>query len=434
MVKITYRLLSLTILVLFLSCKRERNKAAKPKESSIVGQTVHSIEKKQVIASTEIKNINFYFENSGSINGYLSGTNFLKTMHYIIDDSDERLIPYFVNSKEYKTKNILSKIDEKRIKTVGTSSSDHKFIFTNAIKSAIGNNLSVVVTDGIYSTPNGNIGVVEVEIEKAFKRALKVNEIETVVIKMASKYSGMYYTGSGCVNIKINQERPYYIILFGSKKMINRGLEDIGKLDGLPGFEEQARFLLTKNFNAGYSILTYSEDIKGSFKPTVRDSSLVKDIEDAERFSKGGEQYLQIPIAVDYSGTSLPFSYVEDIENYSVTGGTGYEIVEIKPITSVNASSHTYQNVKKINKDSNIQLSHIIIIKAKLKATGSLSIVLENNMPSWIKATGQENDCEIKGNTTQTYAFDRLISGISKAYIAINQNKHYLKMNFNIKH
>jgi hypothetical protein len=138
--------------------------------------------------------INFYFENSGSMNGYLDGKSFKQTMHRIIDESIPGFNPFFVNTKEYKTSDLLSKIDNKKITTAAIGGSDHQFIFENAIKNAIGNNLSIVVTDGIYSMPKGGINVVEVEIEKSFVRALNDNAIETVVLKMASNYRGPYYT------------------------------------------------------------------------------------------------------------------------------------------------------------------------------------------------------------------------------------------------
>ena len=54
-------------------------------------------------------------------------------------------------------------------------------------------------------------------------------------------------------------------------------------------------------------------------------------------------------------------------------------------------------------------------------------------MPGWITKTGTDNDCEINGNETQTYAFDELIKGISNAYKEINNSDEYTNFNIQIK-
>ena len=379
--------------------------------------------------------INFYFENSGSMNGYLEGKNFKQTMHEIIDDNNSNFNPYFVNTKEYATSNLLSKIDSKSIGTKGTNSSDHEFIFTNAIKNAIGNNLSIVVTDGIYSTPNGDVDIVEVDIKKAFIPALEENAIETVVLKLSSQYIGTYYTESDCVDVKnMNQERPYYILLFGNKNAIDNALKNI-IIEDLPGFKEQARFFLIDNLKVNYTILTQGEEKKGSYRKVGRGGSgLVKKVEETERFNRGNERYLQFAIAIDYSKTSIPDSYLLDKKNYKIDGETKYEIEDVKTVESIPKSTRTYKALEKINIKEGLNLSHLIIVKAEIKYIGELEIKLDNNLPSWIKTTGLENDCEIKNNKEQTFAFDKLMTGISEAYNKVNNRDEFLKLTLNIKH
>ncbi|WP_299681162.1 hypothetical protein [uncultured Dokdonia sp.] len=379
--------------------------------------------------------INFYFENSGSMNGYLTGDNFNKNMHRIIDKNDPDFTPYFVNTREYKTSNLLDKIDNKNIRTQGTSSSDHEFIFTNAIKNAIGDNLSIVVTDGIYSTSDGNVNIVEVDIEKAFVSALRGNAIETVVLKLSSNYKGTYYTESNCDNVSIDQQRPYYILLFGSKEIIDSALKNTVIIEELSGFMEQARFFLTDNLKYDYTILTQGEEKKGSFKKVGRGGNgLVKEIEDAERFNRGGENYLQFAIAINYLGVPTSPSYVLDKENYRIEGDTQYIIEEIKTIDSLSKNSATYRAIEKINENENVILSHLITIKADYNVTGELEIILENNLPSWIKNTGIENDCDIENDRGKTFAFDNLMTGISKAYKKVSKSDEYLKLVLKVKH
>ena len=424
--------LVLLFLVSFFSCKSDRETLKDKKRTDDT-----EIDIKKTIQSDSIEKINFYFENSGSINGYLSGTNFLQTMHEIINDNDPRLNTFFVNTKEYSTSNLLNKIDNRIITTPSIGGSNHKFIFENAIKNADSNNLSIVVTDGIYSMPNNNVGVnvVEVEIKKAFEKALKENAIETIVLKLSSRYKGMYYTESDCNNIRIDQERPYYILLFGNKKIIDKALKEIVVIDELPGFKKQARFFITDNLKVNYTILTRGEEKKGSFRKSTRGGNgLVKDIKGVERYKRETEPYIQFAIGIDYSGISIPNSYLIEKNNYKIGGATEFVIEDIKTVDTLLKTSKTYLEIEKVNKKNKIKLSNLITVKAKFNFTGDLLINLENNIPSWITDTGSENDCDIKGNEDQTFAFDKLMTGISKAYSKINKSDDYLKLKLSINH
>ena len=58
---------------------------------------------------------------------------------------------------------------------------------------------------------------------------------------------------------------------------------------------------------------------------------------------------------------------------------------------------------------------------------------MENNLPGWINDAGIGNDCDINGNTKQTFAFDQLIKGISKAYESVSDKDEYLELKLKIK-
>lgn len=392
----------------------------------------------------KINKINFYFENSGSINGYLDGDNFQQTVYRVLKNSEsDSLIPYFVNTKEYFEPNIIDKIVKKNIKTHGIGNSDHKFIFTNAIKNTTGNNLSIVITDGIYSMKDGNISIVAIDIENAFIRALKANKnnIETVVLKMSSNFKGTYYTESkDCANVVItsSQERPYYILLFGNKQVIDKALNEIVIIEDLEGYKEQARFLITKDLKVNYTVLTKGEEKAGNYKSKGHSKLFnIKEIEDAEKFSKSGlllkDRYLQFGIAVDYSNLSIPNNYLIDSLNYSIEETTGYKVSEIKSVQDLSKNSQSYKWIQVLNKKGNMNYTHIIIVKAKSNLYGDLKVNLDINFPSWIKETGSENDCEIIGDIKTTFAFDRLMNGISKAYEKVNNKNKFFKLKINIK-
>ena len=74
---------------------------------------------------------------------------------------------------------------------------------------------------------------------------------------MSSNFDGYYYSETckpGKKKKKINQKRPYYVIIFGNTQNINKALDSIVIKDELPGYKESARFSLTKNIKTSYKV------------------------------------------------------------------------------------------------------------------------------------------------------------------------------------
>jgi hypothetical protein len=163
-------------------------------------------------------------------------------------------------------------------------------------------------------------------------------------------------------------------------------------------------------------------------------NALVKDIKDTERDNRAAEPYIQFAVGIDYSGISIPDSYLLEKNNYKIGGTTEFVIEDIKTVKTLPKTSTTLSEIKSVNKNFKLKLSHLITVKAKFNFTGDLIINLENNIPSWIPNTGTENDCAITGNIDQTFAFDKLMTGISKAYSKVKDSDDYLKLELSINH
>lgn len=425
------RLISISIItsLIVISCSTDRPpKRATQKEDHL--EKVHLEKITKPIKIKEINEINFYFENSGSMNGYLNGDNFLETMIRIIgNSSDKNLQTFFVNTDKHKTENLLDKIENNKIQVGNVSSSDHQFIFKTAIENAVNNNVSIVVTDGIYSVKGKSPSIVSVKIEQTFEKALKENAVETVVLKMGSNFKGTYYSETckpGHKAIKIDQMRPYYIFLFGNKDVINKALEDIVILNDLKGQEEQARFFLTKEMKVNYSILFNGNDKKGDFERADRKNPIIKKIKFKEKFkprnSTLNEAYFQFAIAVDFSDVGVSENYLKNPVNYTVSKNTNYEIIEIKDLKNIDQL--TRADVKKRNNKA----THLMILKGKTKLYGDVDISLNINTPNWIKNTGTDDDCSIKGDTITTFAFDRLMNGMADAYKKVSKKQEYFNL------
>jgi hypothetical protein len=240
-------------------------------------------------------------------------------------------------------------------------------------------------------------------------------------------FDGYYYSEScppGSKTKKIRQNRPYYILLFGSFDAINNALNKIDA-STLPDFKNMARFFITDRIEVSYTVLTEGNEIHGKLIPEKKFSKEEVHEIKAERYEVPGwfsstpedQRYLQFGIAVNYNGLELPESYLTDIKNYKVNSDLAYAV------TLINKKSRTIYGRN---------YTHIIVLKGTSKIYGNLSLVLENNLPGWITDTGIDNDCEIEENETQTYAFNELINGISEAYKAINKSDFYTKFNIKI--
>ncbi|WP_304237481.1 hypothetical protein [Jiulongibacter sediminis] len=388
---------------------------------------------------------NFYFENSLSMDGYLVGADFQKAINRIYNNlPDSSLSSYFVNTREYSVDNLKDRINAKNLESGDRRNSDHVFIFRNAIKSTQDASLSVVVTDGIYSVKGANLNLVSIEIEKAFQDALEISETETVVIKMTSEFVGNYFT-STCTNGKpeqakvINQNRPYYILLFGNSFSINNFLEE--NLNDLKdvGFVNIARFSLNKNIEVPYTILTRGEEKVGEFESPnfQRLTHQIKNIKKAKisRFdnSKTNNTFLQFAVPVDFSKTNLPNSYITNLNNYTLSKELGYKIEAILEKDDILKDSKTDEELQTISEKNNIQFSHLIIVKGSTNLIGKLDIRLNNYMPLWIEETGSQEDCNITGETTTTFAFSELMNGIFKAYKKVNKREEIVTLNIEIK-
>jgi hypothetical protein len=286
--------------------------------------------------------------------------------------------------------------------------------------------------------------LVSLEIEKAFKDALEISEIETVVLKMKSEFDGIYYT-STCTNgmpeqgKSIKQNRPYYIILFGNSSSINDLLgENLNDLKE-DGFVDIARFSITKDLEIPYTILTRGEEKVGEFESPNFQSQThkIENVKKAKgsRFdkTKTNDTFLQFAIPVDFSKTNLPNSYIKNRENYTLSEELGYEIEDVILKDEIKKNTKTEIELKNISKKNNINYSHLIIVKGSTKLIGNLEIQLNNNMPSWIEETGSKEDCNITGETTTTFAFNELMGGIFKAYQKVNKKEEMVTLNIEIQ-
>jgi hypothetical protein len=387
----------------------------------------------EVISPTPIHSFKFFFENSGSMNGYISEHHDFKTaISRILSDANYNSFnAYLINTALYKFNvtpdKVHSSLTAAGIKKGSTHTSDLNFILKTVLDSTSHQDVSMLVTDGLYSVegdPKSVLGKLQAASNftaKHFENRLrKEKKLQTVLIKLSSQFKGQYYPVQG-KGIAIDQKRPYYIWLFGSAGSIASIQKELNFSD-LPGYQQHIVFNTTANKKVDYYIVPGFMN-KGTFRqhqdPKLRHNH-IKDI-DKDRRSKD----FQFAVGVDLSSLPVQKKYLLDISNYEILENTDYTIKEIHEVKSLTPAQ--------IIKLKNPKTSHIIVLHTSKSPYGNLKLALKKQLPAWIKQTHSLNDTNIKGDEKTTLGFNHLVGAIDRAYTKVSNTQHYINLPLNIQ-
>lgn len=393
-----------------------------------------------------LRSVNFYLENSGSMNPYTAGnTNFNKAMANLLRNIE--LLPldtvqvYAVNTQihplEQDISFFLNSLNKSGIPKIGdTNDSDLHLIFENILQNHQPETISILVTDGIYSVKGTQQQLIQDLEQKvfntrnAFISTLREKNFATLCLKMISNYDGMYYPAAGG-QIRINQDRPYYIWVFGDSNLLKSFAEN-AELFKLAGFSNYFYNLKQDSAAPAYSIVEHSMGDLGSFKSQSRQYP-IHTIVDSKRSSRPDTKgQFGFAVAVDFSDVPLPEEQMLNPANYQVTG-EDYSLYDIVKIDSqLDQKIVGYLNGIQANM-TGVQFTHILLLKTSGRFLQSFSVDLYNPTPDWIVNTGIDDDSAIQGNTSQTFGFDKLTAGILNAYDQVNKTDKVLSLHLNVK-
>jgi hypothetical protein len=425
------------VILIFPSCenKRERpgsnkvnqptDESASPKNGNSTGYGQSYSEDSEVPQNTSINQqqsiskVTFFIENSGSMLGYVRKTNNYKSaivgLSYSPDFDNSKKEFYFINGTNNKIKkskfsqNLIG-TDPELLKDNLNQSSFNKYgdirfsdltqLFEKALSCAKGSEISILVSDCIYDVGEEADPLTALKIEtektkKVFRDRMKTENIQTIIIKAESQFEGNYYFASKKGAQYINQKRPYYIIIFGDSRLLNKHFNEENITKIITGYVSMARFLKIDNLKIPYQ--STSQNSKGKFKFDITNKNKLTNAE-KDRHGKG----FQFTIAVDYS--SLPFqeAYYNAKENYSLSGA--YTILDI------------YTPTNQIHEVKKFTPSHLITIHTSSNPYGNIELNLKYIIPKWIKETSSVIESDIIGDVKHTYGFKYLTDAITEAY------------------
>ncbi|WP_420151545.1 hypothetical protein [Spirosoma sp.] len=319
-------------------------------------------------------------------------------------------------SQFFKEKNIFTVA-----KTKGkTTSTDFEKIFGDILQNTSGDELSVLVSDLIYSDPSLTGMSAQKTLDAASSLLTTVfnpyaSTHSMLVIKLKADFDGTYYSWNNAKK-KYSGERPYYLCLIGRNETMQRLYQDatyqtIRRFDQLPGYSDSWFFGRDdKAITPFYSILVNDPSRKGRFKRSNEEirshAKAVHELTDVQ--PDVTDKSLAIPIAVDLSALRLPASLLTDASQYVVEGKDNFRVTSVQTYSGANGTTHK-----------------LLISTAKpARGERSATIRLRRQFPPrWIANTTTTNDASPDANTT--FGLENLLEGVERAYNPNNQTEYF---------
>ena len=259
----TIRLIIISLflaLIVIASCKRERNPT--PTKTPVPEKV------------PKISKVTFYLENSESMFGYVNGTtNYID----VITELAEK--PEFASENTLREFNFINGGENIKITPIGNTPSSLRNnlnlegfdvgdktksnlngMFQIALEKAVGDSISVLISDGLYDVgrlpdPVSAIRIAGRETRTKFIQRLDLGNVQTILIKLNSNFNGNYFYTSRSGLVRLNQQRPFYIWIFGESRLLNKYFPE-NYLNELAGYESMVRFLKLNKIKIPYEVVS----------------------------------------------------------------------------------------------------------------------------------------------------------------------------------
>ncbi len=359
-----------------------------------------------------------YFERSGSMVPYDSrggGGQLKKAVNDLINHfpAGSKVDINIVNDGIYPYSHSVDEFLQDRdiyASTAGTgdaSYTDFQLIFNKILEAQRPGNVSVLVSDLIYS-PKDTHGV---SLDKIFNeenslatRAFARYKGKSVVVQQfMGDYSGKYYPYNG-VPFEYNGKRPFYLVIIADGDVMDQLAQD-ARYDGVlnaSGVRNSYRF------NQGTSevdcrVLPEWKDNAGRFRVKHGDGIVLAKCDGDRQTGK-----LCFSLAANLSGLLKDDALLTDAANYDVKSIDGYTLT-VQPIEQSMVTSN--------NKEYLEGMTHILTLVGDLKSPrDEIHIQLRNELPEWVRQSSSANDTSTDGSfATTTLGLEQLLGGMFDA-------------------
>lgn len=296
------------------------------------------------------------------------------------------------------------------------SYTDFGQIFDNILNKTKAGELSILVTDLIYSTrqmagasPQKVFAEAQGMTASVFKDEVRRKSL--LVVKMQGSYNGPYYAWNAPqAGTAYNGRRPYYIIVVGDNDIMARITQDdsyrtFSDFASLPGYENMYLFDTDDVYEPYHSLLLAGKDVRGRFRPARGQDSRITDIDDVRPDKNSGD--VQLELAVDLSRMLIDKDYLTDVRNYRIESD---DPVTLKAIRPVGKDDETPRERKYLG-----TATHIFVLNIpQLSHTQEVDIKLLNRLPGWVMQSNDDDDTTVEPATT--FGLRYLMQGIYDSY------------------
>ena len=373
--------------------------------------------------SKTLPTLKVYIENSDSMDGYISiGNDFKDSITNLIvrlKSQSSKTEFNYINSGIFPVKQSLEGFI-KDLSLSGTSSyyrnksntfgSDLNSLFKKIVNSLGRDEVSVFITDGIYSVQESSNIQNELLSSQNFTmntfiEAISEKNISTVVLQYESMFEGSYYDMRHAPH-HIKSKKPFYVFIIGNKDVLDSLWMDksteIKKNHKLKNYS----FFQNIKTNTVNSMVLSNYKKTGSRKIIDRYRGIIKNI------SLNTENLFQISLVTDLHPYKGNDKLLDDTSNYNIPK---YCSLEIENFDFSNLDSNDRVFLQKFTGTP----SHIftLLCNKNILAEEKLYISLIKQRSSWIKDLNQDSDISpFNWVEFKTFGLENLISGISDAY------------------
>jgi hypothetical protein len=386
-----------------------------------------SIEQKSDSQNSQLQNVNFYLETSGSMRGYVNsniqGTYPLKdVLPFIVTDINNT---FNLESNLYTVSDNLRKYGKtnedffRELRSgiiFGGGSSKLQRIFSDIISKTTSGDVNFLITDCIPDLGQGLDSRAQSSLitNEIYRSLLENPLVSTVVFKFHSDFNGTHYfnrKNQGAKNFHkrpfYNEQlknRPLYIWVFGEAYLLNQ-IVSKELIDGYNGVHAY-------NFPFNEVNIGLTKALKsGKVAINEEDQTLV--IEDAEK-----RKPAQFSIGMDLSNNSI-FNQERLINTSSIS---------VFPEYLSNASEVEIQSKRKIVSESKTRdkasvqsslFTHYVRIKLTQfdQNVEEIGVAIQTTEPNWITSTHIDDDIDISSEDLEgkTFGFKYITAAFERA-------------------
>ncbi|MBQ9254683.1 MAG: hypothetical protein IJ180_07930 [Bacteroidales bacterium] len=368
-------LLLIAISFCLLSCFDNNEKTISVGDTSNGEHTKKTDEKEKIV-------LNFYLENSGSMDGFVNDedTNLRTQMYkFLVDIKDyiDTAKYYYINSEiipiEKELDTYIETIDISTFKNEGGNrkSSNIRNILDTVLNKTSNKDLSIIVSD--FISDEGFLkGNLQETIKDKFREKLKKDtSFSVVVFRVMANFNGNYYYYKNNKKYLENKMRPYFVFVMG----------DYNKLIKLFNGKDISKVIPNTTH---YYVFAKEKDIKYTLYKNGETDSITREFRKNET----------IDIIYYTSNLLIEKSYLQNKSNYEKTSG-GIEINKIEP---------SEENITITTKITNV------------KQLKSFDIKIKRPTLDWVGSVSTEDTLWSEKDSEKTYGIGYILKGLDEVY------------------